>query len=150
LLADQFVREVKARRNLLVKEFLRENVLTMTAAGGSMAPTIEDGSEVHIQSSNSYRIGEIVLYESKFRDLTLHRIVDIGSSDSYFLKGDSEDYIEMVSRASIYGKMISTPPERPISCRLVSDEVTGYHVCVVVHIVDSRLSAISLEEKVAI
>lgn len=145
MLPDQFLMEVKTRRNLLVRDFLRENVLTMTAHGNSMAPTIEDGSEVHVQSRLFYQVGEIVLYESKFGDLTLHRIVGRSGPDLYFLKGDNEDYTEVVPWSSVYGRITRASPRRRVARRLVSQEIPEHNVFITVSIVNSRLCKITLE-----
>ena len=93
--------------NDLVIPILDEgNMVTFSAKGESMKPTIRNGEKVCLQKQINYKIGDIVLAKVFDKKFVLHRIVQI-SRDSVFLKGDANQEYECCLVSDIVAKCIS-------------------------------------------
>lgn len=100
----------------------------------SMAPEIETGDMFFVQSSESYEIGDIIVFESSARsDSTIitHRIIE-ENQNGFITKGDNNDATDQelgdapVSDQQIIGKVIEsgdsavTVPELGVVSRILS------------------------------
>jgi signal peptidase I len=80
--------------------------------GNSMEPRVERGDLVLVRSRDSYRPGDVVLYESTALGAkVLHRIVRI-EDGRFVVKGDNNDFVdeERPTEAQIAGTLAMTVP----------------------------------------
>lgn len=90
---------------------LREGTeLSFRAGGKSMSPFILDNEQVILEPLiRTLRVGDVILFETKSRHLTLHRIVDI-KRDGYITRGDANRHAdETVSHDAVLGRAVSVP-----------------------------------------
>jgi hypothetical protein len=77
---------------------MRGQSVRFSVDGGSMFPFICSGDEVELEPSPVLRLGDIVLVESGFSDISesyvLHRIVWLGSGKIFLIRGDSQSHSE--------------------------------------------------------
>jgi len=75
--------------------------------GSSMQPLLHKNDLALLRSQSSYRVGDIVLYDSPvLHRPVLHRILVI-QNGHYFFKGDNNDFVDpgYATRAELVGKM---------------------------------------------
>jgi signal peptidase I len=75
--------------------------------GVSMNPLLYKGDFAVIRSQSSYRVGEVVLYESQvLHKPVLHRIILI-QNGNYFFKGDNNDFVDpgYATRSELIGAL---------------------------------------------
>ena len=75
--------------------------------GVSMNPLLYKGDFAVIRSESSYRVGDVVLYESQvLHKPVLHRIILI-QNGNYFFKGDNNDFVDpgYATRSELIGKL---------------------------------------------
>ncbi|MCU1489468.1 MAG: signal peptidase endoplasmic reticulum-type [Acidimicrobiaceae bacterium] len=76
-------------------------------AGISMQPLLYKNDLALVRTESSYRVGEVVLYNSPvLHKPVLHRIVLI-QNGNYFFKGDNNDFVDpgYATRAELVGKL---------------------------------------------
>src|SRR6202007_2204628 len=76
-------------------------------SGTSMAPRFHSGDLAVVRAQSSYRVGDIVLYESPVvHRPVLHRIVVIQHGHYYF-KGDNNNFVDpgYATRSELVGKL---------------------------------------------
>jgi nickel-type superoxide dismutase maturation protease len=58
--------------------------------GNSMLPTLQDGDEVLVKPSQSYRIGDVIVAKHPFRKTPMiKRVTEISTGGKLFLRGDN-------------------------------------------------------------
>ncbi|QOJ78336.1 signal peptidase I [Infirmifilum lucidum] len=89
---------------------LRTQVPLAVVSSWSMEPTLHVGDIVIVVGSESYSVGDIVVYESP-SGLIVHRIVGI-VGDAYVTKGDANPFPDSThpSLTSIKGKVVFVIP----------------------------------------
>jgi len=89
---------------------LRTQVPLAVVSSWSMEPTLHVGDIVVVVGSESYSVGDIVVYESP-SGLIVHRIVLI-AGNTYVTKGDANPYPDSLhpSFSSIKGKVVLVIP----------------------------------------
>lgn len=90
---------------------LREgSELSFRAGGRSMLPFILDNEKVIIEPlTKTLRVGDVILFESRNRQLILHRIVGI-ERDGYVTRGDAHCFAdETVPHGAVLGRAVNVP-----------------------------------------
>lgn len=78
---------------------------TLRVTGYSMNPTLYEADSVTFISSNTYEIGDILVFCYDQEELLLHRLID-RDNDVYYCKGDNALRVEKISHIQIIGKVI--------------------------------------------
>lgn len=78
--------------------------MTITVSGTSMHPTMHEGDKVTIRGSDTYAVGDILVFTYK-GELLIHRLLKI-DKNKYFCKGDNSFRLEDVTPDCIAGKVI--------------------------------------------
>ena len=78
--------------------------ITIKVIGVSMEPTFFEGDSVTVQRSESYNIGDILVFTYK-GELLIHRLLKI-ENGRYFCKGDNAFRLEDMTIEEIAGKVI--------------------------------------------
>ena len=78
--------------------------MTIKVIGVSMEPTFFEGDSVTVQRSESYNIGDILVFTYK-GELLIHRLLKI-ENGRYFCKGDNAFRLEDMTIEEIAGKVI--------------------------------------------
>src|SRR5580698_1105363 len=69
------------------------STLYSATVGNSMEPLFHKGDLAIVRRASSYKVGDIVLYESQvLHRPVLHRILVI-QDDHYYFKGDNNDFV---------------------------------------------------------
>lgn len=79
----------------------------VVTSGVSMQPLLRAGDLALVRRQASYRVGEVVLYESRvLRHPVLHRIVAIRGGRYYF-RGDNNDFVDpgYATRSELVGRL---------------------------------------------
>ena len=94
--------------------------MTIKVIGVSMEPTFFEGDSVTVQRSESYHIGDILVFTYK-GELLIHRLLKI-ENGRYFCKGDNAFRLEDMTIEEIAGKVIlhNGQPLAPCPAHLIS------------------------------
>ncbi len=90
----------------IIKQIIYDiRYLKIKVEGDSMKPTILSNDKVLINYSSveNLKVDDIVLYV-EMKEMKLHRIIEI-ISDEYLVKGDNEDYRQVIRYSQILGKL---------------------------------------------
>lgn len=83
------------------------STLYSATVGTSMAPRFHAGDLAVVRRAGSYRVGEVVLYESPvLHRAVLHRILAV-QHGHYFFRGDNNDFVDAgyATRSDLLGKL---------------------------------------------
>jgi len=102
----------------MVQSFMSQAPHILVVASGSMAPNINQGDLILVQSRTSYNLGEVVSYypPSSSTTLVTHRITEVNQKQNqvvFGLKGDSNasrDALE-IPQSQILGKVVVRIPK---------------------------------------
>lgn len=81
-------------------------------SGVSMAPLLRNGDLALVRREGSYRVGQVVLYESRvLHRPVLHRIIAVRHGRYYF-KGDNNDFVDpgYATRSRLIGRLYLVVP----------------------------------------
>ena len=95
--------------NVLMQKLLFANLrtgrdMTIAVTGVSMNPTMWEGDRVTVKKSDSYAVGDILVFVYK-GELLIHRLLKI-ENGRYFCKGDNAFRLEDMQIDQIAGKVI--------------------------------------------
>ena len=90
---------------LLEKQISKDGKLELEVTGTSMLPTLNHGDRIIAVKSDSYCVGDVIVFTYKDQTLLVHRIVNKMDS-CYFCKGDNSFRLEDISLEQILGKVI--------------------------------------------
>lgn len=76
--------------------------------GTSMNPILYENDIISIMKSDTYEIGDILVFVYKNNELLVHRLLDI-QKGKYFCKGDNSFRLEDITKEQIIGKVINLP-----------------------------------------
>jgi len=82
----------------------RQGQTEITVTGYSMEPTFFEGDRITIAKSDSYAVGDILVF-TDHGNLLVHRLLETG--EYYLCKGDNAFRTESIPAAQILGKVIS-------------------------------------------
>jgi signal peptidase I len=83
------------------------STLYSATVGTSMAPRFHAGDLAVVRRASSYKVGQVVLYESPvFHRAVLHRIVVV-QDGHYFFQGDNNDFVDAgyATRSELLGRL---------------------------------------------
>jgi len=89
---------------LLSAMLCRQGQTEITVTGYSMEPTFFEGDRITIAKSDSYAVGDILVF-TDHGNLLVHRLLETG--EYYLCKGDNAFRTESIPAAQILGKVIS-------------------------------------------
>lgn len=78
--------------------------MTITVSGISMNPAMREGDTVTIRKSDTYNVGDVLVFLYK-GELLIHRLLKI-EKNKYFCKGDNSFRLEDITADSIAGRVI--------------------------------------------
>ena len=88
---------------LLSAMLCRQGQTEITVTGYSMEPTFFEGDRITVARSDSYAVGDILVF-TDHGNLLVHRLLEIG--ECYLCKGDNAFRTESISAEQIFGKVI--------------------------------------------
>ena len=93
---------------LLQKQMFEKGKVYITIESDSMFPTLKKGDRVIVCSSDTYKIGDIIVFRPLCREHYIsHRVIWKSKKCNYYTKGDnSHMYDEKISKSRILGKII--------------------------------------------
>ena len=93
---------------LLQKQILKKKEILITIESDSMFPILKRGDKVIVCSSDTYSIGDIIVFRPLLREHYIsHRIIWVSKKCDYYTKGDnSHMYDEKVDKSRILGKIV--------------------------------------------
>lgn len=96
-------------QKLLFAQTRAGKTIEICVTGTSMNPTLYENDVVSVMKSDTYEIGDILVFVYKNNELLVHRLLDI-QKEKYFCKGDNSFRLEDIINDQIIGKIINIPP----------------------------------------
>lgn len=89
---------------ILCAQLHREKTVNIAVTGISMNPTMYEGDEITVCSTDHYKIGDILVFFYK-EELLVHRLLKT-EGNLFFCKGDNAFRLEDITHDNIAGKVI--------------------------------------------
>ena len=96
--------------NILHSQLNSNRDADITVTGISMDPSLCAGDVVTISRTESYKVGDILVFLYKNNELLIHRLLRI-KEQRYFCKGDNAFRLEDVAYEQIFGKVVKVNGE---------------------------------------
>lgn len=93
-------------QKLLKRKLDREASVQIHVYGDSMHPILIEYDKICVAKSDSYCVGDILVFQYAQYELLVHRLLQI-KDGRYYCKGDNSFRLEVVQLTNIYGKVMS-------------------------------------------
>lgn len=94
------------KHKMLILKGKNKIPINLKVKGCSMYPVIKEDDELFILGSDSYEIGDILVFTYNADELLVHRLLK-RKEDLYLCKGDNSFRLEMFKAERIIGKVIT-------------------------------------------
>lgn len=109
--------------NILRSQLNSNRDADISVTGVSMDPSLRAGDVVTIRRTESYEIGDILVFLYKNNELLIHRLLRI-KDQRYFCKGDNAFRLEDVLYEQIFGKVVKVNGENLPPCTIQQIELS--------------------------
>lgn len=96
--------------NVLRSQLNSNRFVDISVTGVSMEPSLRAGDVVTIRRTESYEVGDILVFLYKNNELLIHRLLRI-KGQRYFCKGDNAFRLEDADYEQVFGKVVKVNGE---------------------------------------